>query len=73
MFGVWFMVLTITSTVTSKEVKQSSESQRVTMQLQTLTTEIQNARKSVMNRESFKKVNFDIEAFKKRILVLNSQ
>eukprot|EP00347_Sterkiella_histriomuscorum_P012251 403369312 len=73
MFGIWYMVLTaVTSQVTTKEVKGSSESQRVTSYLQLLTGDIQTNRKSIISRESMKKCEFNMELFKNRILDINN-
>lgn len=73
MFGVWYLILTMTSKITTKEVIKSSESERVLQSLQKLTTDIQNSRKSITNRDSWKTIEFNVEVFKSRILELNSK
>jgi len=61
MFGTWYLILSMTSRISSKEVKKSSESQRVTQLLQSLTNDIQGSRKTLMNRESWKKTEFNMD------------
>ncbi|CDW82467.1 UNKNOWN [Stylonychia lemnae] len=71
MFGIWYLILTMTSKIKTKEVKGSSESQRVTQSLQQLTQDIQNSRKSIQSRESYKSTEINVEVFKNRILELD--
>lgn len=66
MFGIWYLVLAITSTIQTAEVRQSEDTQRVTSLLNLMTEEIQGARKSFGESGP----EYSVQGFKQRILQL---
>ena len=67
MFGLWYLVLSLTALLQTSEVKKSTETQKVTALLNQMTLEIAQARKAYGNEE----VNYSVDVFKSRVWELN--
>jgi len=67
MFGLWYLVLSLTSLLQTSEVKKSTETQKVTALLNQMTMEIAQARKVYGHEE----VNYSVDTFKNRVWELN--